>query len=222
MVPAQPGEARAVGREARAREEVVAGGEDGLRRRSPRSIATSVLTASPAPPWSSRTAIRRPRAPSTTSVGDSDVAARAVTGSRHAAAACPVDALVGVVAEEQLAVGRDREGAAAVFVDARARRRTARGLRSVRAAVAIGTRRRRCARLRPARLSLQKTVLADDRDLAEADRSPPRAARRRAATASCRTAPPACLGRLPLQSRALSTRRPSGSTRRASSARSRR
>ena len=114
MVPAQPGEPAAVGRQARAGEEVVAAGQHRLLAgaqgdgddRVDRLARGRVVLAHGDQPVARRVEHR---------VGVAEGAA-AGDGPRRLAAAHAPDPLVGVVAEEELAVGGDDEGAAAVLV----------------------------------------------------------------------------------------------------------
>ncbi len=131
-----------------------------------RSMATIAFTASLATPCSSRTAIRRPRAASTTRSAKRRFPG-AVTGCGSVAADA-IDALVGVMAEEELAVGRDREGAAAVFVDPRSCV-VGRGIAVDGAARTVAFDDDAAAAFTRAAFA-PVDVLADDRDLAEADR----------------------------------------------------
>jgi hypothetical protein len=115
MVPAQPGEAGAVGREAWIGEEVVAarqhrlgaGGEVDRDDGVDRLAGAGVIFADRDQPAAGGVEQQ---------IG---VAHRAFARHRprRLAAAHAPDPLVGVVAEEQLAVGSDGEGAAAVLVD---------------------------------------------------------------------------------------------------------
>ena len=137
--------------------------------------------------------------------------AAAGDGPRRLAAPHAADPLVGVVAEEELAVGGDDEGAAAVLVDPVADVE-GRGVDVGAAAGGVAFDDDVAAALgRPAFAGEDR--VAGDRDLAEAHASRRRAPRRRARDVQL----PKGAGCV---ASALSTRPPSGSTRRASSARS--